>query len=263
MPLRILGIETSGEPLSIALLAEEELLGLSVLGLPRAHDRMAAEFIRRLLEDCELELQHIDAVALSAGPGSFTGLRIGASLAKGLCFGSPPPTLVAVPTLEAIAEAAAPVAQACKAEQILACVVGHLTRSDTGVEGWLFVQSFSPTAVPLSGVERCDLTALHPTPATLVCGPAAPLLPSGIHIPWLERLSAEWIARAGLRRYRRGESTPAEEFVPFYGMEFAPSHAHPTDVADATAATPAPERSQSTTSAAQPTSGTSQTPVQR
>jgi tRNA threonylcarbamoyl adenosine modification protein YeaZ len=221
MPLRILGIETAADPLSVALLLDEELQGLYLLGEPHVHDRMAAELVRRLLEDCHLELSQLDAVAISAGPGSFTGLRIGASLAKGLCFEAPP-ALVPVPTLEALAEAAAPVAQALQLRSILACIPGHLTHSEEGTHGWLFVQEFSPTASPLTPLQRRLLHELVADERTLLCGPGAPWVKQGIHIPWLERLCAEWIARAGLRRYAQGHRISADAFVPLYGMEFEP-----------------------------------------
>ncbi|MCS6965397.1 MAG: tRNA (adenosine(37)-N6)-threonylcarbamoyltransferase complex dimerization subunit type 1 TsaB [Candidatus Kapabacteria bacterium] len=221
MPAWIVAIESSGEPLSIALSEDDRLQGLSVVAAPRAHDRMAAELIRRLLEDHNLEVPQLHAVAISAGPGSFTSLRIGASLAKGLCFGSSP-LLVPVPTLEALAEAAAPVAQALRLRRIMACVPGHLTPTDSGTEGWLFVQEFNPDATPTQELQRYELSALRPSEDTLLCGPGAPLVAGGLHIPCLERLSAEWIATAGYRRYLQGIAAAPEEFAPIYGLEFQP-----------------------------------------
>ncbi len=220
VPVRVLGIETSGDPLSVALVADGQLQGLFLLGEPHVHDRMAAELIRRLLEDCGLELAQLDAVAISAGPGSFTGLRIGASLAKGLCLDAPP-ALVAVPTLEALAAQAVPLAALLGLRRILACVPSHVTPTAHGAEGWLFIQHFSATGIPESDIERRAIGDIPPDPNTLLCGPGA-LWVEGVRAPFLDRLSAEWIARAGLERYRRGIVTTAEEFVPLYGMEFQP-----------------------------------------
>ncbi len=221
MPTRVLGIETSGDPLSVALVEDGQLQGFFLLGEPRVHDRAAAELVRRLLEDCGLELSQLDAVALSAGPGSFTGLRIGASLAKGLCFEAPP-AFVAVPTLEALAEAAVPAAHLAGARCIMACVPSHITQKDQGIEGWLFIQRFSPTGIPESNIERRPLDDIPADSHTLLCGPGAPWVPQGLHLPILERLSAEWIALAGFYRYLRGMVTSVEEFTPLYGMEFQP-----------------------------------------
>ncbi|GBD07065.1 tRNA threonylcarbamoyladenosine biosynthesis protein TsaB [bacterium HR21] len=221
VPTRLLALETSGDPLSIALGEDGQLRGFVLLGEPRVHDRMAAELIRRLLEDCRVHPEELDAVALSAGPGSFTGLRIGASLAKGLCFRSPP-VLVPVPTLEAFAEAAAPFVSRLGGRQILVCTPGHIQESAQNVEGWLFVQRFSPDGTALGSVHRCSLSELAPEPDTFVCGPAAPWIPGGLRLPCLERLSAELILQAGYRRYQRGHRADPATFVPFYALDFQP-----------------------------------------
>ena len=222
----ILAIESSGEPLSIALAQGERLLGLSLLGLPRIHDRMAAELVRRLLQDCNLSAAQLDAVAISAGPGSFTSLRIGASLAKGLCMEGRP-ALVPVPTLEALAEAALLVARMLGAEQILACIP---TTDSPDAE--LFVQRFALDSAELSirsfpeGLQRLRAESLEPSPRTLLCGPASGRLRGGLRLPYLERLSAEWIAASGLRRLLSGQFVAAEEFLPLYGWEFTPRERH-------------------------------------
>ncbi len=221
VPVRLLALETSGDPLSIALGEDGQLKGLSLVGEPRIHDKMAAELIRRLLQDCALRVEQLDAVAVSAGPGSFTGLRIGASLAKGLCF-RVPPVLVPVPTLEAFAEAAAAFVPLLKAREILVCTLGHLPESSTGSEGWLFAQRFSADGTPAGPIERRSLRELAPQPDTLVCGPAAAWVRGGLHLPCLERLSAELILQAGYRRYRDGLSADPDRFTPLYGMEFQP-----------------------------------------
>jgi tRNA threonylcarbamoyladenosine biosynthesis protein TsaB len=222
----ILAIESSGEPLSIALARGERLLGFSLLALPRIHDRMAAELIRRLLQDCNLSASQLDAVAISAGPGSFTSLRIGASLAKGLCMEGQP-ALVPVPTLEALAEAALPAALMLGAEQILACIP-----TTDAPDAELFVQRFAvDSAEPAvrsfpEGLQRLRAESLEPSPQTLLCGPAAGRLQGGLRLPLLERLSAEWIAASGLRRFLSGQSVAAEEFLPLYGWEFTPRERH-------------------------------------
>ncbi len=66
---------------------------------------MTAVFIKDVLESCALKASDLDAVALSSGPGSYTGLRVGSSTAKGICFGAGIP-LIAVPTLDILVEQA-------------------------------------------------------------------------------------------------------------------------------------------------------------
>lgn len=98
----LLAIESSNIICSVALFVESNLVGEYTIYSPNQHDKMLAELTRRILLDFETSPQKLDYVAVSAGPGSFTGLRIGASLAKALCFNSET-KLVAVPTIDAFA----------------------------------------------------------------------------------------------------------------------------------------------------------------
>jgi tRNA threonylcarbamoyl adenosine modification protein YeaZ len=92
----ILAIETSGKTCSISLASFDfcsnftakncSILGEYNIFESNKHDKFTAEFCRRIIEDNELNFKDLAAVAISIGPGSFTGLRIGTSVAKGLCF---------------------------------------------------------------------------------------------------------------------------------------------------------------------------------
>lgn len=82
----ILHIETSSEPTSVAISRADAVIGYSIesqknLAADRLHD-----MIEEVLKEAQLELSHIDAVAVSGGPGSYTGLRIGVSAAKGIAY---------------------------------------------------------------------------------------------------------------------------------------------------------------------------------
>ena len=68
---------------------------------PRAHAAMTAPFVKEVLDERGLKVSDCDAVCLSMGPGSYTGLRVGSSTAKGLCFGGGIP-LLAVSTLDVL-----------------------------------------------------------------------------------------------------------------------------------------------------------------
>ncbi len=68
----------------------------------RSHASLLTVFVEEILENNKLSMADIDAVAISQGPGSYTGLRIGVSVAKGLCYGSKIP-LIALDTLKAMA----------------------------------------------------------------------------------------------------------------------------------------------------------------
>lgn len=100
----LLSLETSSPVCSVALyrIADGSLVGQSELRLDKSHSTHLTILIKQLLENTGHQLAHLAAVAVSDGPGSYTGLRIGAAAAKGLCFALDVP-LVAVSTLKALA----------------------------------------------------------------------------------------------------------------------------------------------------------------
>ncbi len=98
----ILSIETATPTCAVALHKEGQLLAYIEQYLDKSHSEMLAPMIAEVLQEGQCEVNQLDAVAVSAGPGSYTGLRIGASTAKGICYGSELP-LIAVNTLEALA----------------------------------------------------------------------------------------------------------------------------------------------------------------
>ena len=99
---RILAIETATKVCSVALIEEGSILGETTLNVPQVHVERLVISINDLLTNLHMDHAGLDAVAVSNGPGSFTGLRIGLSVAKGIVFGLDK-KLIAVPTLDAIA----------------------------------------------------------------------------------------------------------------------------------------------------------------
>ena len=101
---RILLIETSASTLSVALAKDGEVVAERVCREPRQQASLTAPLVKEVLDSCSLKIQDCDAVAVSSGPGSYTGLRVGVSTAKGLCFGASLP-LIAVGTLDILVSA--------------------------------------------------------------------------------------------------------------------------------------------------------------
>jgi tRNA threonylcarbamoyladenosine biosynthesis protein TsaB len=102
--MRLLAIETSGQTGEFAVLSGGEVLSESAVDVAgRLVERGVGE-IEGVLARAGTGLEDLDAVAVSMGPGSFTGLRVGLAIAKGLCFRRKV-ALLGVPTLDAIAEA--------------------------------------------------------------------------------------------------------------------------------------------------------------
>lgn len=98
----ILNIETTTSVCSVALASGCDLLAYRESRERNAHSSRLSVFVREIFEEAGIGASQLDAVAVSGGPGSYTGLRIGVSLAKGICYGVSKP-LIAVDTLQALA----------------------------------------------------------------------------------------------------------------------------------------------------------------
>lgn len=114
--MRILAFETSAKAASVALLEEERLLGEYYQNCGQTHSRTLMKMAEDLLENCGLAPGDVTAVACAAGPGSFTGVRIGVAAAKGFAWGRELPC-VGVSTLEAMAQ------QAVEFEGLICCAM--------------------------------------------------------------------------------------------------------------------------------------------
>ena len=101
----ILCIETGTDICSVGIVNNGELISLRESDSGRDHAKKVAVFVDELLAENNIDPQQIDAVAVGEGPGSYTGLRIGVSFAKGLCYGLGKP-LIAVSSLAALAAVA-------------------------------------------------------------------------------------------------------------------------------------------------------------
>ena len=98
---KIILIETSTALCSVALAENGTVTAYRESSAPKAHASLTAVFVQEVLAERGLSLNDCDAVCVSMGPGSYTGLRVGVSTAKGLCFGSGKP-LLAVGTLDTL-----------------------------------------------------------------------------------------------------------------------------------------------------------------
>lgn len=97
----IINIETSTEVCSVALCKDSEVIFIKENNEGLNHAKLVTLFVEELLTKAELDIKEIDAISISKGPGSYTGLRIGVSTAKGLCYGAKIP-LIGIDTLQAI-----------------------------------------------------------------------------------------------------------------------------------------------------------------
>ena len=104
MPL-ILNIETSTNVCSVALCDDGEIISKRENNEGKSHASLLTVFIDEILKEVSVDIKKLDAIAVSKGPGSYTGLRIGVSVAKGLCYGADL-KLISINTLQGMASGA-------------------------------------------------------------------------------------------------------------------------------------------------------------
>lgn len=100
--MKLLAIDSSGLVATVALLCDDVLVGEYTIHNKKTHSQTLLPMIHDMMQMAEVDVCELDGIAVAAGPGSFTGLRIGASTAKGLAQALHIP-MVAVPTLEGLA----------------------------------------------------------------------------------------------------------------------------------------------------------------
>lgn len=142
---KIILIETSTSLCSVALAEDGAVTAYRESSAPKAHASLTAVFIQEVLKERGLKLADCDAVCVSKGPGSYTGLRVGVSTAKGLCFGSGKP-LLAVGTLDTL------VAQSTEVE-----IPGQAGNDDKDGNGWKYI-------IPMIDARRMEVYSAVFTP---------------------------------------------------------------------------------------------------
>lgn len=142
--MKILAIETSSIICSVAI-STKSFFGEYTVSGNNLHDVFLADFVKRILIDAKITIKELDYIAISSGPGSFTGLRIGAALVKGLCFGTDKPQLVSVPTMNAYANSSLFFTKMFKINGICAVIPSH--------KNLFYIQKFNNKGTPISKIE--------------------------------------------------------------------------------------------------------------
>ncbi|MFB9863385.1 tRNA (adenosine(37)-N6)-threonylcarbamoyltransferase complex dimerization subunit type 1 TsaB [Rufibacter immobilis] len=123
----ILSLETSSTVCSVALHLDQQLLSYTELQMEKSHSSHITVMVEQVVGHAGVRLEQVDAIAVSGGPGSYTGLRIGSGTAKGLCYALDKP-LISVDTLWAMAHAV--IESAPAPEQYLYCPMIDARRAE-------------------------------------------------------------------------------------------------------------------------------------
>jgi tRNA threonylcarbamoyladenosine biosynthesis protein TsaB len=223
MPNLILSLETSSAICSVALhrLEDGALVGQSELRLEKSHSSHLSVLVSQLLENTQHTLQDVAAVAVSDGPGSYTGLRIGAAAAKGLCFALDVP-LVAVNTLQALARQVAAVT--ARPETVLFCPMLDARRME--VYAALYTHSGEEVLAPTPLVLDSDTLSEQLAHHHLLCfGNGAAkfqaLVTDSPNVNFLAGIqpSAVAVGELATEAYRRQEFRDVAYYEPFYLKE--------------------------------------------
>jgi tRNA threonylcarbamoyladenosine biosynthesis protein TsaB len=219
----LLSLETSSPVCSVALhhLETGRLVGQTELRLEKSHSSHLSLLISQLLENTLHTLADVAAVAVSDGPGSYTGLRIGAAAAKGLCYALDIP-LLAVSTLQSLAHQVAAVT--ARPEQYLYCPMLDARRMEVyaGVYQANGTEVLAPTPLLLDETTLVEQLAGQ---SLLFFGNGAakfhPLVAGHPHAAFLSGIepSAVAVGALALEAYRRQEFRSVAYYEPFYLKE--------------------------------------------
>ena len=208
--MRVLAVETSTLAGGVALLDDERVVGQYLLDVRVTHSERLMVAVDRLLADAAWAPEDLHGLAVSVGPGSFTGLRIGLSTVKGLALALAIP-VAAVPTLDAMAAAlpwaslpVCPVLDARRGE-----VYAALYRWDGGEmrrEGDYL--AIAPDAL---AARLAEPTLLLGEGASLIRSPHARQAPPPCRAP-----SPSWVGWLGLGRLRAGRTVAPADLLPIY-----------------------------------------------
>lgn len=218
----ILAIDTSATPVSCAIMRDDRLLVSYYSHTGLTHSQTLMPMIQSALTTAQIQMSDIDAIAVSVGPGSFTGVRIGVSAVKGLAYADAIPC-VAVSTLDAMAKNV----EGLPFEGVVCCAMDARCRQ---VYTALFMQSADGTQRRLTPDEAISLDELRErlteqNRSVMFVGDGSQLcynelvdLPMRCTLaPVAVRMqSAVGVALAARDAFARGETVPAADLLPAY-----------------------------------------------
>ena len=211
--MKILAIDTTAKTATAALTEDKKLIGLTVLNTPNTHSVTLLPAIEGLLSGASVTAGDVDLFVCSSGPGSFTGVRIGAATLKGLAFGKDKPC-VGVSTLEALAY------NLCAFEGIL-CPCMNARRNQVynalfSCDGKGNIERLCPDRA--IGVEELEEELKGYSEPIRVCGDGAFLLTGeyGFVPEILIHQNGYSVAMCALKAFSEGKYTSDDKIAPTY-----------------------------------------------
>lgn len=213
----ILAIESTGDNCGVAIGNTDEIFLEISLNIKHSHDKKLATIIKKSLELLEIEVTNLSAVAISSGPGSFTGLRVGSALAKALTYNDQP-KLISVPTLASLAYNAKEYINSIKKKGIISIIPSNRDN--------YFIQMFDENSTTLTSpeiVSKEDFKKKYNLDY-LLCGPGAiDFLEETDLLYELTILTPKNILKFAQNEYVNERFVKSEEFSPRYYQEFKPT----------------------------------------
>ncbi|MCF0210325.1 MAG: tRNA (adenosine(37)-N6)-threonylcarbamoyltransferase complex dimerization subunit type 1 TsaB [Bacteroidales bacterium] len=220
----ILSIETATNICSVALSYGENILAYEECREQNSHSKMLSVLIEKLFKYTYYSLQEIDCVAVSKGPGSYTGLRIGVSTAKGIAYGLSVP-LISVETLQILAYSSMQKYPDC-------CYMPMIDARRMEVYTAMYDKDFN-VLKPISAdiIDKDLYTSLHKDRKIVLCGDGAEkckdILNNEIYIYDLAtELSAKDMIHIATKKFEAKDFEDTAYFEPYYLKEFVAQKSH-------------------------------------
>ena len=219
----VLGIESATSVCGVGLATEDKPIADYRLNIGTVHAEWLPEAVKNMLEDVGILGEELDGIAVSVGPGSFTGLRIGLGLAKGLAFGWDKP-LIAVPTMAGLISQIPPLCET-------ACVLISARKGECYLGVYHWQDGWKPANNPTT-VQETDILGKLPDDAIIFIGEAAlrcrKLLKNmpGAQFPPLSLMlpSGYGVASTGIQLLKSGKISDIDTAVPYYVKRFQGVH---------------------------------------
>jgi tRNA threonylcarbamoyladenosine biosynthesis protein TsaB len=220
----ILQIETATIACSVALAKDGKLLDIKLVNERNRHAEVITLFAEELIRDAGLAYNDLDAIAVSSGPGSYTGLRIGTSTAKGLCFALDKP-LIAIQTLHAMASGIINHEGYVYDEQVLLCPMIDARRMEVYTAVFTFTgDMIKPTAAEI--IDENSFSSLLGNKKILFFGDGAEKCksvlgenPNALFYPGFINSAADLTLKAA-EKWKNKEFEDVAYFEPYYLKDF-------------------------------------------